>query len=158
MGKTTFSDLTKKECDWLQTQLDALPLFVEAFSPADAGQPVTLQVLDRVFAAWLAQDSGDNAEANAAINVVGIRFGQFLVDGAGFRWVIAADKAGSDLAVLALPGRGDVLIYPANFVAKRWEQRQSHFLAEAFDSIRRQLEQIQATTSDSARRPWWRFW
>jgi hypothetical protein len=31
-------------------------------------------------------------------------------------------------AVYGLPGTADVLVYPANFVAKRWERREVKFL------------------------------
>jgi hypothetical protein len=135
------------------------PLFIDAYSPDDSGQPITLSILDRAFTSWMAQDIRDNTQVNATINIVGVRFGQFLVDEAGFRWVIATDRKGSDLAVLALPGRGDVLVYPANFVAKRWERRETNFLAGAFVAIRDQTKAVEAATgSVGPRRPWWRFW
>jgi hypothetical protein len=86
-------------------------------------------------------------DVNATINIIGIRFGQFLVDELGFRWTIATDGDASDLAVLALPGRGDVVVYPANFVAKRWEKRESNFLAAAFDWIRDQKTALEADWS-----------
>jgi hypothetical protein len=158
LSKPTFSELTDKERAWIRTQLDALPLFLEAYSPSDARGPISLPALDRAFASWLAQDIRDSAQINGAINVAGVRFGQFLVDEAGFRWVIATDGGQSDLAVLALPGRGDVLVYPANFVAKRWERRESNFMAPAFEAIRQQVEQIKTAGGGAPRRPWWRFW
>lgn len=158
MARTKFSDPSDQEQAWLQAQLDALPAFIEAYSPDDAERPVNLDSLDRVFGAWLAQDVQDNAQVNAAINIVGICFGQFLVESAGFRWVIASDKQGADLAVLALPGRGDVLVYPANFVAKRWERKESNFIASAYNAIRQQVEQINARGDGGNRRPWWRLW
>jgi hypothetical protein len=158
MTTPTFSALTDKEQGWIRNQLDSVSLFIDAYSPDDSGQPITLPILDRAFALWLAQDIRENAQVNAAINLVGIRFGQFLVDVAGFRWVIATDRNNSDLAVLALPGRGDVLVYPANFVAKRWERRETSFLARAFAAIREQTEAVAAAGSGEARRPWWRFW
>jgi len=112
---------------------------VAAFSPADSGAH-TLAALDRAFAAWL--DSGPAvAEINAIINSVGIAFGQALVDGLGLEWVIATDDHGAELAVYGLPNRGDVLVYPANFVAKRWERRETNFLGEAY---RRIVEDVRA--------------
>ena len=59
---------------------------------------------------------------------------------------------------LADAGRGDVLVYPANFVAKRWERRESNFLAASFGAIRENVTAIAAGYSASSRRPWWRFW
>jgi hypothetical protein len=79
---------------------------------------------------------------NAVINYVGIAFGQALVDGIGFSWVIATDDQGSELAVHGFPGRGDVLVYPANFVAKRWERRETNFLEKAYQQIGRDARAI----------------
>jgi hypothetical protein len=45
---------------------------VEAYSPSDASQPISLPALDRAFTSWLAQDIRDNAQINGTINVVGI--------------------------------------------------------------------------------------
>jgi hypothetical protein len=151
----TFSPLGDGERAWVARQLDGARLFVAAMSPADAGAPVTLSALDRAWAAWLPQADGE--QADAAINAVGTQFGQFLVDRAGFAWTIATDAHGTDLAILALPGRGDVLVYPANFVAKRWERRESGFLAASFEAIREQVASV-AGGRPAGRRPWWRFW
>jgi hypothetical protein len=58
------------------------------------------------------------------------------------RWVIVHDDAGTDLAVLGFPGRGDVLIYPANFVAKRWERREVDFLERSYRRIEDDVRQL----------------
>jgi len=77
-----------------------------------------------------------------------VAFGQSLVDGLGLAWVIATDQHGADLAVYGLPGKGDVLIYPANFVAKRWERRETNFLEKSYAQIARDLQSInQANTT-----------
>ena len=158
MADATLSPLTDAERDWIARQLEGARLFVDAMSPDDAGRPVTLEALDRAFAAWLPQAGGDANEVNAAVNAVGIQFGQLLVNRAGFEWVVAADGQGTDLAVRALPGRGDVLVYPANFVAKRWQRRESNFLAASFEAIRQQVAAVAGAGGDEQRRPWWRFW
>ncbi len=158
MATPTFSPLTEAERNWVAQQLEGARLFIAAMSPADAGRPVTLEALDRAFAAWLPQAGDDVTRINATINVVGTQFGEFLVDRAGFEWTIAADDQGTDLAVRALPGRGDVLVYPANFVAKRSERRESNFLAAAFQAIREQVAAIAGGSAQPERRPWWRFW
>jgi hypothetical protein len=158
LSAAKFSPLSDEDWAWLQNQLEAAPLFVEAFAPDEAGRPVTLRSLDRAFAAWLGRGTRDGDEINGTINVVGLRFGQFLVDEAGFEWVVAEDERGAELAIRALPGRGDVLVYPANFVAKRWKRRESNFLVAAFGAIREQTGWIDAAQRDAPRRPWWRFW
>jgi hypothetical protein len=134
--------MNEKEEAWLKAQLDNASKFVEGFSPADGGQPLTLAALDRAFTAWIASGPSETDLVNAIINYVGIAFGQALVDGIGLKWVIATDDHGSDLAVHGLPEQGDVLIYPANFVAKRWERRETNFLEEAYRQIANDVDAI----------------
>jgi hypothetical protein len=88
---------------------------------------------------------------NAVINYVGIAFGQALVGGIGLKWVIATDEQGSELAVYGFPGHGDVLVYPANFVAKRWERRETNFLEKAYQQIGQDIRGVFRDWQDS---PW----
>jgi hypothetical protein len=133
--KQRIDPLNANEAAWIKSQLANATKFVEGFSPQGSEQPLTLSALDRAFAAWIASEPTDTGLINAVINYVGIAFGQALVDGIGFQWVIASDEQGSDLAVYAFPERGDVLVYPANFVAKRWERRETNFLENAYQQI-----------------------
>lgn len=91
----------------------------------------------------MAKGGDDLDSVNAAINVIGISFGQILVDSGLFRWVIASDDYGTDLAVVALEGRANVLVYPTDFVSKRWEKRESDFLHASYCPILKQVEQIE---------------
>jgi hypothetical protein len=125
--KQRINPLNASEAAWIKTQLENAAKFVEGFSLEDSEQPLALSALDRAFAAWMASDPTDTELINAVINYVGIAFGQALVDGMGLQWVIADDEQGSDLAVYGFPDRGDILVYPANFVAKRWERREINF-------------------------------
>ncbi|MGC2695512.1 MAG: DUF3806 domain-containing protein [Candidatus Angelobacter sp.] len=127
--------INEKEAAWIKFQLESASRFVEGFSPGDSGQTSTLGALDRAFVAWIASGPLDTDLVNAVINYVGIAFGQALVDGIGLTWVVATDDQGSDLAVHGFPDRGDILIYPANFVAKRWQRRETNFLEEAYQRI-----------------------
>jgi len=126
--------LNEKEVDWLQSQREGASKFVKEFSPSDSEMPLTLGALDRAFANWMSSDPRPES-INDGITYVGIAFGQTLVDGLGLNWVFATDDQGTDLAVYGLPGRGDVLIYPANFVAKRWERRETNFLEWSYEQI-----------------------
>ena len=104
--------------------------------------------------------NGDDIDAvNGVINAVGITFGQFLVDNLGLKWVIATDDEGSDLAVYGLPGKGDLLVYPANFVAKRWERRETNFLESSYRQIAEQVKTLQAGQGSKEKsKPWWKPW
>ncbi len=153
------SPLTEKERAWIASQIEGASMFVDAFSPTDAGRPLTLPALDRAFAAWLGTETADNQLINAAINCVGVAFGQFLVDGVGLEWVIASNNNHSDLAVYGLPGKGDILVYAANFVAKRWEHRQTNFLETSYRQIAEQVQTVaQVSAATPSRKPWWKFW
>lgn len=140
--KQHIDDLNESEASWVRTQLRNASKFVEGFSPQDANKPLTLAALDRAFATWIASGPSDADLVNTIINCVGIAFGQAVVDGLGFRWIIATDELGSELAVYGLPARGDVLVYPANFVAKRWERRETDFLATAYEQIARDVRSL----------------
>jgi hypothetical protein len=133
--KQRIAPLNANEVAWIKTQLENASKFVEGFSPEDSEQPLTLSALDRAFAAWTTSESVGTDLINAVINYVGIAFGQALVDGIRLQWVIATDEQGSDLAVYGFPGSGDVLVYPANFVAKRWERHETNFLEKAYRQI-----------------------
>jgi hypothetical protein len=139
--------INKKEAAWIRQQLEAATKFVAQYSPADAGQPLTPAALDRAFAAWMASiatTSPDGNSVDPVINCVGIAFGQALVDELAFKWMIVTDEQGTDLAVHALPGRGDVLVFPTNFVAKRWERRETNFLEDTYRKIAADVERIAA--------------
>jgi Domain of unknown function (DUF3806) len=127
--------LNESETAWVKTQLENALKFVEGYSLGDADKPLKLAALDRAFAAWIASDPTETDLINAVINYVGIAFGQALVDGIELSWVVATDEEGSELAVYGLPGQVDVLLYPANFVAKRWERRETNFLEKAYLQI-----------------------
>ena len=136
------SELTEKEKEWLALQLHVASAFVKTFSPRDAGRPVSLAALDRAFAAWMATQPTESDVINGTINRVGVAFGQTLVEGLGMQWIIATDDQGSEMAVYGLPGSADVLVYPANFVAKRWERREVNFFEASYGLIAEDVSRL----------------
>jgi hypothetical protein len=137
-------DLNDAEREWLASCINGVRQLITAYSPADAARPLDAGVLDRTYAAWLATGEADTDRINQVINAIGFAFGQVLVDAAGFRWVVATDQHGCEMALLALPGRGDVLVYPSNMVAKRWQSRETGFLAPLFGVITQQVRDVEA--------------
>jgi hypothetical protein len=146
------SDLTDAEAKWIRSQLESARQFVGTHSRADSEDTLTLACLDRAFKNWTGSDVTNAESINAVINAVGIAYGQILSEALGLRWVIATDESGSDLAVHGAVG--DVLIYPANFVAKRWERRETDFLEDSFEEIAKTIRSIQESFKP---KPWWRF-
>jgi hypothetical protein len=140
--KQTLAPLTAEEEALLQTQLDGAKKFVDAFSPDDAAEPLSVGALDRAFAEWLSAGATDPSQITAAINAVGAAFGQFLIQGLGLRWVMVSDANGTEAAVHGLPGKGDVLIFPQSLVAKRYEKREMYFLVRSYHSISQHIRMI----------------
>ena len=140
--KPNISALNDAERAWIKDQLQSAAKFVEAFSFCDAAQPFTLSALDRAFAAWIASEPNDRNLVNAVVNYTGAVFGHLLIECLGFEWVIATDEKGSDLAVYGCPGSGDILVFPANFIAKRWEKREINFIEKSYIQIASDVQKI----------------
>jgi hypothetical protein len=136
------TELNQKERDWLKGNLDAATEIVKVYSPRDASNPTTLGALDRAFAAWVISQPEDGQVINSVINAIGISFGQCLVDRLGLRWVIATDDQGTEMAVYR--EQGNVIIYPANFIAKRWERRETGFIEDSYAKFEKTLAGVQA--------------
>jgi hypothetical protein len=137
-------DLNDAEREWLASCIDGARQLVAVYSPADASRPLDAGALDRAYAAWLAAGETETDRINQVINSVGFAFGQLQVEAAGFRWVVATDQYGCEMALLALPGRGDVLVYPSNMVARRWQSRETGFLVPLFGVITQQVRDVEA--------------
>jgi Domain of unknown function (DUF3806) len=147
-------ELNEEEKVWIEGQIDAAKAFISKFSPTDAVEFPNLAALDRAWSAWLDSNPGDTANINETINCVGMAFGRSVSEATGLRWVIATDNHGTDLALFGLPGKGDFLIYPANFVAKRWERREKNFLERSQALLKADIERVSSDCS----KPRWKFW
>jgi hypothetical protein len=139
------------ERQWIAKNLAATREFVSAFSAGSSD--IELPVLDAAFAAWLQQHDHESEDPNPVINAFGVAFGQNLVDQLQLEWVVASDEHGTELAVHGQTG--DVLIYPANLVAKRYTARETGFFVPLFDEMRARIESVRSETPE---RPWWKFW
>ncbi len=130
---------------WIEEELSNSIRFVTRFSGIQSEQLPTLSDLDSAWAEFCAEVSPvDGEKINAAINAVGIAFGQSLVNSLGLQWVAATDEAGCEIAVVGLPGKANFIVYPANFVAKRWERRETGFLVGAQEFIAGQYARFRA--------------
>jgi hypothetical protein len=93
------------------------------------GGTISAQGLDELWAALLDDDSVD---ANLAINMVGLAFGQLLADRLGLSWVALTDRNGTEIAVR---GPHDFTVFPTSFVGKRYPGRETAFIAPAYDEM-----------------------
>jgi hypothetical protein len=136
------SDPTPAEQVWITDNLAAArELLVN--TGGDATNVLEPSLLDTTWAAWLREHDPDE-DPNPVINALGAAFGQHLVDRLGLAWKIVEDEHGTDLAVYGTPG--DILIFPANLIAKRYEGRETHFIAAAADQIADRVMQVRASS------------
>lgn len=128
--KPAFQDLTPGEMAWISDQLS----LAVAFAGGSASDELpSLDQFDAAFAQFVESDAPE--QANAVIWMLGVALGTHLIRGLGFEWVVATDDYGTDLAILARRGRGDLTMYPFDFVTKRWERRETWFLAAVPDQV-----------------------
>ena len=97
---------------------------------------LTAEALDAVWAALLSEEPTD---PNPAINMVGLAFGQLLVDRLGLSWVALTDEAGTEVAVR---GRANFTVFPTNFIAKRYAGRETNFIGPAYDEMVKTAESL----------------
>ena len=127
-----FEQLTEAETLWLERQLRDASAFV---GESDNANLPSLQSLDVAFERFVAVGVAANERANSVVLCVGAAFGEHLVRTLGFEWCICTDDWGTDIAVRARPHRGDVTVYPTDFVAKRWERKETNFLVTSLRDI-----------------------
>ena len=149
----TIDELTEAERKWLDEQLRAAQELVAGIAGRSS---ITVEDLQTTWDAWIVDGDTDGTRVNTVINALGIAFGQNLAVGGQLRWVIATDEQGSDLALHAFPGTGDVLIYPANLLAKRWQTRESRFIVGLFHEILKQVAGF-APQAPEKKKPWWKL-
>ncbi len=139
--------LTAGEHEWIEQQIALAHEFVQRTLNKDTEGLPSPEDLDQAFDSWLNSQLHDPSDANSVINCVGVAFGQHLVDSTALEWVIASDEYGTELALYGLPGQGDILVYPQNFVAKRYEAKVGIFIVESVNQIRLDVSSVRRRTS-----------
>jgi Domain of unknown function (DUF3806) len=132
----TFAPLTDAEMLWLENHWRQASALVGDLEGTDLP---SLRQLDDVFVDFISLGDAANERANSFVLSVGAAFGEHLVRSLGFAWCIATDDWGTDIAVRARPDRGDITIFPTNFVAKRWESKDAPFLVYSRQQISESL-------------------
>ena len=133
--KQKISALTEAEQLWIKKQIQNATEFVRSQIDEDPGPLPSLDQLDRAYAKWVETNEKDADKVNHVINCVGIAYGQHLVNKTKLYWVIASDEYGTELAVFGFLGKGDFLIYPQNFIAKRFPDKKVNFMVPAFEGM-----------------------
>src|ERR1044072_1158322 len=134
--------VTDGEHECIAQQISIAHEFVQRTLNKDTEELPSPEDLDQAFNSWLHSLSRDEADANSVVNCVGVAVGQHLVNSTLLEWVIASDEYGTELALYGLPGQGDILVYPQNFVAKRYEANVGIFIVESVNQIRSDVNSV----------------
>ncbi len=145
-----FEPPSAAELAWLGEKRAHLSSYLEAVLSMPAVPKVSSDLLDELWVAWRAISTGDDEAVLNFVEVFGVGFGDLLVHELGFEWSILTDEYGTDLAVRALPGTGDIRVTPIDFVLKRYQDEQLEpYVAHAIVEIGQVLERQKKEWSDS---------
>lgn len=121
-------------------QMRALMLGRAHGDAATATAP-SFAALDRAWVAEGALLRESGGDPNPLIQALGIALGQHLVDHHKLDWCVATDSFGTEVACYGKSG--DVLVYPLNLVAKRWQRSEGSFLVALVKSMDEDIGMIQ---------------
>jgi hypothetical protein len=148
---TNLSKPNVAECDWIARNVMAARGLVAECN--GGSRELDASALDSAYAAWFNAHNAETEDPNPVINAFGMAFGQLLIDRLQLTWVVAADDQSTEMAVHGQPG--DILIYPANLVAKRYVQRETEFFQPLLAEFEQAISTVRAQTPA---RPWWKLW
>ena len=77
---------------------------------------------DELLTGWIASPRDPNPD----INLIGLGLGEHLRRRTILDWAVVTDAHGTEMALHGRPG--EIVIYPANAVAKRWAAHETGFL------------------------------
>ena len=138
------------ELEWINDNLRMAHGLVAHYLRVEVKPPADPESLDLAYGAWFSLWR-EKEDPNPSINAFGAAFGQYLVENLDMKWAVVTDELGTEMAIHGQPG--DVLMYPPNLVAKRFEKRETQF----FDPIYRDLEKRLARLRGQEKKAWWRF-
>ncbi len=140
--QTTYRDLSTAELRTLQSQRTDARILATALTASSSPDALDATDLDDTWSAWINDRPTDREELLRDINAMGAAFGDILVRELGFQWQYCKDAYGEGPCVVTLRGRGDVTIFPADFVAKRHDRNESPFFEVAVLQIAGSVQQM----------------
>jgi hypothetical protein len=149
--KRTFDVPNASELDWIESCLRKAKEIA-----GDADGLMDLPDMDEAWGRWLDSHDPEVEDPNPVINAFGIAFGQHIIDDLGLNWAVVSDEHGTEMCVHGQPG--DVLVYPCNFVSKRYVSRQKDFFVAIYSEMRNDILRMQRMCAPAVKKPWWKLW
>lgn len=145
--------INASEKEWISQNISATRGMISSLDDA-GGDVVTPEALDKVYGVWFASHEKGQEDPNAVINAMGIAFGSYLVDTLAMEWAIVKSQGVMELAVVGQPG--DIAVFPANLVAKRYGKGETGFFSHLYSEMKNTVEEIRALPPRV--KPWWKLW
>lgn len=136
--------LNKAERTWIEDNV-ALTKKLIADAGIGADGAAFPAALDTLWAGWLADHARRLDDPNRMVNALGLAFGQYLVDEHGLEWIAVKDKHSTEIAVL--DPDFDLLTFPTNVVAKRYQARELGFFATFAARFGERISQLRGTSN-----------
>jgi hypothetical protein len=138
-----FEPLNDGERAWVADNIAQACTFAKKYG----GDPETvdrasLAALDRVWSLFTSNLRETGGDPNGVINMIGLAFGHHLATTCELSWVVATDEQGSEIALYGQ--LGEILIYPTNFVAKRWIAGEGAFMERVFEQIQADVTRLRS--------------
>jgi hypothetical protein len=146
--KQKVEEPNQAELDWINENL----IKIREVLGISSDQNIELKDLDDTFGKWIDNHNPEDEEPNPIINAFGIAYGQYLIDHIGLKWAVVTDEHGTEIAVHGQPN--DALVFPPNFVAKRYFGKQKNFFSLIYPEMKKDIEAIM----EYKKKPWWKFW
>ncbi len=124
--------LNQAELGWIGENLRVAADLAERLCGKREALP-SLELLGATLVSWAQQPADQRGDPNAVVNALGLAFGQHLVNAADLEWVVVSDAQGTEIAVHGQPA--DILIFPTNATAKRFESKEFDFFARLFSQM-----------------------
>jgi len=144
--------INKAEQVWIENNLTAVRSLITSLDGSDGA--ITPDALDRAYEAWFSGHRSDTEDPNPMINAFGIAFGRHLVDTLTLQWAIVKEQGRSDLAVVGQPG--DIVVVPANLVAKRYTRGETGFFSALYQEMKATIATVRS--QPARKKPWWKPW
>jgi hypothetical protein len=133
-------EINDSESKWIGDNLQTTKNILQIVLGEERDDWLTPAHLDAAYSAWLSIHQRGVGDPNPMINAFGIAFGQYLVDIVGLEWKAVSDDYGTEIAVYGKPG--NIIVFPTNLVAKRYEKNETGFFEPLFTNLNAQIEKV----------------
>jgi hypothetical protein len=120
------TDPTDAERQWIAGNIGLAEAMASSYGISE--RPLGPLQLDEIWTRWMGGARLGIDDPNHFINAVGLAFGSYLAGQTGLAWKVIEDQYGVEMALYS--ERGDIRVFPANLVAKRFERREGPFFPE----------------------------